>query len=429
MSNTGKSARAALPERGSARSEQTGTRRVVIIGGGFGGLACARAMAGGAVRVTVIDRRNHHLFQPLLYQVATAALSPADIATPIRQILASAKNIDVLLAEVDDIDLDTREVRLVEGESIAFDQLVVATGSAYNYFGHTHWAEHAPAPKSIGDARHIRARLLKAFEDAERCMDPDRRAALLTTIVVGGGPTGVEMAGTIAELARHTLRGNFRHIDPTTARVILVEGGKRILSGFPERLSTYAVGALANLGVEVRINSPVEEINACGVRIAGRTLEAGTVVWGAGITAEAGANWFGGTEDRGGRIPVDSRMAVIGHRDIYALGDVALFRQDGVPLPALAQVAQQQGRHLGRALRRGRAPSPFQYHSRGDTAVIGRNAAVFMSGRFVLKGRLAWLLWCLVHVYLLIGFQRRTRVMLQWIWRYFTFERGARLID
>lgn len=381
------------------------------------------------MHVTLVDRRNHHLFQPLLYQVSTAALSPADIAAPIRRVVAKAKNIDVVLGEVEGIDSARRHVQLADGGYIPFDQLVIATGSAYNYFAHPEWALHAPAPKSISDARTIRARLLRCFEDAESCAEPGRRAALLTIVVVGGGPTGVEMAGTVAELARYTLRGDFRRIDPTKARVILVEAGPRLLNGFPAELGAYAARALQRIGVEVRLNTAVEQIDAEGVKLADEWIEAGSVIWGAGIRAASGAEWFGGTEDRGGRILVDSCMAVPGDRGIFALGDVALFMQDDRPLPALAQVAQQQGRHLGRALRSYGAPPPFRYRSKGDTAVIGRHAAVYTIGRYRLKGHIAWLLWAIVHVYLLIGFERRALVMTQWVWRYFTFERGARLID
>lgn len=407
----------------------TGQRRVVIIGGGFGGLACARALAGADVHVTLVDRRNHHLFQPLLYQVSTAALSPADIAAPIRHVLAEARNVDVVLAEVSGIDKARRQVQLTDGGYIPFDQLVIATGSAYNYFAHSEWAAHATAPKTITDARTIRARLLRAFEEAESCAEPMRRAALLTVVIVGGGPTGVEMAGTVAELARYTLRGDFRRIDPTQARVILVEAGPKLLGAFPPTLSAYAERALQRLGVEVRLNTTVQQIDAEGAQLGDQRIEAANVIWGAGVRAAAGADWLGGTDDRAGRLPVDASMAVAGQEGIYALGDVSLFTQDGKPLPALAQVAEQQGRHLGRALRKVGAPEPFRYKTKGDTAVIGRHAAVYTFGRFNLTGRIAWLLWAFVHVYLLIGFQRRTLVMVQWVWRYFTFERGARLID
>lgn len=407
----------------------SGQRRIVIVGGGFGGLACAQALAGADVHVVLVDRRNHHLFQPLLYQVSTAALSPADIAAPLRGVLRRAQNVDVVLGEVAGVDIAQRQVQLADGGYLPFDQLVLATGSAYNYFGHPEWAESAPAPKAVADARKIRARLLKAFEDAESSAEPDRRAAAMTIVVVGGGPTGVEMAGAIAELARHTLRRNFRRIDPSAARVILVEAGPRLLAAFPDELSAYAARALGRLGVEVRLGAAVESIDADGVVISGERLAAETVIWGAGIRAAAGAQWLGGTADRGGRVKVEPNLAVAGHDNIFVLGDLALFVQDGQPLPALAQVAQQQGHHLGRALRNVGSPPPYRYKTRGDTAVIGRHAAVYVFGQFKLTGRIAWLLWLIVHVYLLIGFEARALVIAQWAWSYFTYERGARLID
>jgi NADH dehydrogenase len=406
-----------------------GRRRIVIIGGGFGGLACARALAGCDACVTVIDSRNHHLFQPLLYQVATAALSPADIAVPLRGVFGKTANIGVILAQASGIDVVARHVLLEDGGYIPFDQLVVATGSVYNYFGHPEWKTYAPAPKSIADARAIRARLLKAFEDAESCAEPERRAALMTIVVIGGGPTGVEMAGTIAELAHSTLRGEFRSIDPAKARVILLEAGPRLLGEFPAELGVYATSALEQLGVEVRVGKAVSHIDAAGVRLGGESIAAATVIWGAGIRAASGAKWLPGTAAHAGKIPVEANLAVVGYDGIFAIGDVALFVQDGKPLPALAQVAQQQGSHLGRQLRASGKPAAFHYRSKGDVAVIGRNAAVFAYGRLRLKGRMAWLLWSIVHVYLLVGFQQRTLVMTQWIWRYFTSERGARLID
>lgn len=410
-------------------TERAGRRRIVIIGGGFGGLACAQKLAGADIDVTLVDKRNHHLFQPLLYQVSTAALSPADIAIPIRRVLARARNIRVLLAEVTGVDGAAKRVMLSGGDSLAYDQLVVATGSAYNYFGHPEWAPLAPAPKSIDDARTIRRRLLEAFERAERTDDPARRAALMTFVVVGGGPTGVEMAGTTAELARWTLKGNFRRIDPATARVLLVEAGPRLLSAFPEDLGAYAVRALERLGVEVRLGTAVETLDEEGVEIGDERIDGATVVWGAGIKAADGADWLGGTDDRAGRIRVGANLSVPGHDGVYALGDVALMMQDGDPLPGLAQVAQQQGKHLGRELRRRDVPRPFRYRTRGDTAVIGRHAAVYTYGRYRMKGHLAWFLWAIVHVFLLVGFEQRIAVMFQWTWRYLTAERGARLID
>ena len=406
-----------------------GRRRIVIVGGGFGGLACARALIGADIDVTVVDKRNYHLFQPLLYQVSTAALSPADVATPIRSVLARGKNIRVVLGDVAGVDTEQRRVQLSDGGYLPFDQLVLATGAVYNYFGHPEWREHAPAPKTIGDARAIRAKLLKAFEDAENCTDPDRQRKLLTIVVVGGGPTGVEMAGTVAELAHHTLKGEFRRVDPAQVRIVLVEAGPRLLSSFSEDLGNYARDALSKLGVEVRLNCHVDNIDLDGIKLPDGHLSAASVIWAAGIRAAEGAGWLGGTEDRGGRLPVRPNLMVSGYENIFALGDLALFPQDGKPLPALAQVAQQQGQHLGKALRRPDVPPPFGYKTKGDTAVIGRHAAVYSYGRFHLKGRTAWLLWSIVHIYLLIGFEQRLLVMTQWIWRYFTAERGARIID
>jgi NADH dehydrogenase len=404
-------------------------RHVVIIGGGFGGLNCAQALGGSDRRVTLVDRRNHHLFQPLLYQVATAALSPADIATPIRGVLARYRNIDVVLAEVSNIDVTKRHVQFRDGGYVPYDDLVLATGSVYNYFAHPEWSNCAPSLKSIEDARSVRARLLRCFEDAESCAEPGRRTALLTAVIVGGGPTGVEMAGAVVELARYTLRRDFRRINPVEARVILVEAGPRLLSAFPEELSAYALKALVSMGVEVKLNAAVQAIDEEGVHFKEGMIPAGTVLWGAGIRAGPGAGWLGIQPDRLGRVPVRDNFSVPGLERVYAIGDVAAFVQDGQPVPALAQVATQQGRHLGRELRRDGEVRPFRYRTRGDTAVIGRNAAVYVYRRFKMKGRLAWLFWALIHVYLLIGFDKRTLVMTQWIWRYFTYERGARLID
>jgi len=407
--------------------------RVVIVGAGFGGLACAQALGGKPVNVTIVDRRNYHLFVPLLYQVATAALSPADIARPIRRILGRYKNIDVVLGTVAGVDTTARRVRLSNGAELSYDKLVVATGSEYSYFGHPEWAEFAPGPRSLEDARRIRARLLTAFERAEASRDPAQQDALMTTVIVGGGPTGVEMAGAVAELARHALARDFRTIDPRRAKIILVEAGPRILSGFPEKLSDYAMKALAKLGVTVVLKEAVESIDAKGVVVAGRRIEAGTVIWGAGIKASPAAGMLGVPLDRAGRVPLNPDLSVKGVADVYALGDMANTPDEkGTPLPALAQVAAQQGTYVGRVLVRhfadGKPPLPFRFHNRGNTAIVGRNAAVFDFGWMQLKGRLAWLMWALIHVYLLVGFDNRLRVCLQWLWAYITYERGARLI-
>ncbi|MCW2238188.1 NAD(P)/FAD-dependent oxidoreductase [Azospirillum canadense] len=406
---------------------------VVIVGAGFGGLACAGSLGGTNIRVTVIDRHNYHLFVPLLYQVATAALSPADIAEPIRRILSRHPNIDVLMGEVTGIDQAQKRVMLADGSFVSYDRLVLATGSSYSYFGHDDWAAIAPGLKTIENARRIRARLLMSFEQAEMCDDPERQKALMTSIIVGGGPTGVEMAGSIAELARHALAKDFRRIDPRAAKVLLVEAGPRILASFPDDLATYARRKLEELGVVVLTGQAVESITPEGATVAGRFIPAGTIVWGAGVKASPAGRWLGVDTDRAGRIPVNADMSVPGVPDVYALGDTAtLAGDDGKPLPGLAQVAKQQGEHLGAALEanllRGQPMEPFHFHNRGNTAIVGRSAAVFDFGRRHLKGWFAWVLWAIIHVYLLVGFQKRVLVTLQWLWRYATYQRGARLI-
>jgi NADH dehydrogenase len=412
---------------------QAQRQHVVIVGAGFGGLACARALGGADIDVTVIDRNNYHLFVPLLYQVATAALSPADIAQPIRRMLARHANIQVLLRAVAGVDLAARDVVCVDGMRRHFDRLVLAPGSAYTYFGHDEWAPVAPGPRTIEDARLIRARLLLAFERAEACSDPAEQAALLTTVIVGGGPTGVEMAGSVAELARYSLRRDFRNIDPTRSRIILVEAGPRILNGFPEDLSKSAVAALERLGVTVRTNTKVEKIEPGAVTMGGEVVRAGCVVWGAGVKAAPVAEWLGVEADRAGRVSVRPNLEVEGLTGVYVIGDAARAAgADGQPLPALAQVAHQQGQYLGRALLRnmleGTPMPPFRFHNRGNTAVVGRDAAVFDFGRWHLKGRIGWLFWAIVHIYLLTGFDKRVLVATQWVWRYLTYQTGARLI-
>jgi NADH dehydrogenase len=406
---------------------------VVIVGAGFGGLACARALGGKPVQVTIVDRRNYHLFVPLLYQVATAALSPADIARPIRRILGRYDNIEVVLGELAGADVAAHEIRLADGRTLAYDKLVVATGSDYSYFGHPEWAALAPGPRTLEDARRIRVRLLTAFERAEASHDAAEQDALMTIVIVGGGPTGVEMAGAVAELTRHALARDFHRIDPRRARIILVEAGPRLLSGFPQKLSDYAKTALERLGVTAVLNEAVQAIDAGGVMVAGRRIEARTVIWGAGIRASPAAGWLGVTLDRAGRLPLNPDLSVQGAADVYALGDMAHAPdENGTALPALAQVAAQQGAHLGKALAvhlaDGRPIPPFRFRNRGNTAIVGRHAAVFDFGWAQLKGRFAWFLWALIHVYLLVGFDNRLRVTLQWLWAYITYERGARLI-
>ncbi|WP_338445075.1 NAD(P)/FAD-dependent oxidoreductase [Pelagerythrobacter marensis] len=406
---------------------------VVIVGAGFGGLACARAMGGHAVRVTIVDRHNYHLFVPLLYQVATAALSPADIAEPIRKILRRHENIDVVMGEVGGVDVARRRVLIQEAGYVPYDRLVLATGSKYDYFGNEHWAKYAPGLKTVADARQIRASVLLGFERAEMCRDRDRQKALMTSVIVGGGPTGVEMAGAIAELARWSLRRDFRNIDPRSARIILVEAGPRILAPFPEELARYAHASLERMGVEILTDQAVRDIGPEGALIGDEFVRASTMVWGAGVKASPAAQWLGIEADRQGRIPVGKDLAVEGTEDIYSIGDTALTLDDrGEPLPGLAQVATQQGAHLGKSLvaqlERGAAPAAFRFRNRGNTAIVGRNAAIFDFGKRRLKGRFAWMLWALVHVYLLVGFEQRMLVSLQWLWRWITYQSGARLI-
>ncbi|HEY7231502.1 MAG TPA: NAD(P)/FAD-dependent oxidoreductase [Pseudolabrys sp.] len=406
---------------------------IVIIGAGFAGLACAKALGNASARVTVIDRTNYHLFVPLLYQVATAALSPADIARPIRRILGRFKNIDVLLGEVTGIDTATRMVKVNSGAVGPYDKLVIATGSLYSYFGHPQWQAFAKGPRSLQDARAIRTRLLTAFEHADSAADPVERDRLMTVIVVGGGPTGVEMAGSVAELARHALARDFRHIDPRRARILLVEAGPRLLASFPQSLADYAKKELTKLGVTVILGQPVENLTAEGAIVGGRMIPAATMIWGAGIEAAPGVTMLGVPLDRAGRVAVGPDLSVPGLPGVYVLGDSALALDERAePFPALAQVAAQQGDYVGHALAaqaRGKVLArPFRFHNRGNTAIIGRNAAVFDFGGWHLKGRLGWFLWALVHIYLLVGFENRLQVVAHWLWSYLTYERGARLI-
>jgi NADH dehydrogenase len=407
---------------------------VAILGGGFGGLACAKALGNTPHSVVLIDRRNYHLFQPLLYQVATAALSPADVAAPLRHILRRCRNLEVRWGEAIGIDLAQRRVLIKDQAPVSWERLVVATGATYSWFGHPEWAALAPGLKTLSDARTVRARLLGAFERAEIEPDPDRQRRLMTCVIVGGGPTGVEMAGAVVELARWTLRHDFRRIDPRHARILLLEAGPRILAGFPETLSRYAERALAKLGVEVRTGQPVTAIDDEGVEVGGERVPAAVILWAAGMSASPVGRWLGVETDKAGRIPVGPDLSVHGVAGVYALGDTAAaLDDDGRPLPALAQVAAQQGKHLGRALARhlsdGAPMPPFRFHNRGNTAVIGRHAAVFDFGWMRFTGRAAWFLWGLIHIFLLVGFENRLVVSTLWIWNYLTGERGARLIE
>jgi NADH:ubiquinone reductase (H+-translocating) len=405
---------------------------IVIVGAGFGGLSCAHALAGAAADVTVIDRRNYHLFQPLLYQVATAGLSPAQIASPIRAILRRAGNERVILGKVTGVHKERRLVKL-EDREIAYDYLVLATGARHSYFGHDEWERVAPGLKKIDDATGIRRRILSAFEQAEASGDHAERRRLLTFVVIGAGPTGVEMAGAIAELAHVALRHDFRTIDPTEARIVLVEAGERVLAAFPPMLSVAAQRSLERLGVEVRFGAPVSQCDEQGVTIGEERLPAATIVWAAGVAASSAAHWLGVEKDRAGRVVVGPDLSVPGHPEIFVIGDTAhALGRDGKPLPGLAPVAKQQGGYVAKLLRTriaGKsAPPPFRYRDSGTMATIGRRAAVADFGWIRFDGTIAWLLWGVVHISFLIGFRNRLVVMLDWIWSYITFQSGARLI-
>ena len=404
---------------------------VVIVGGGFGGLYAARALAGRPVRVTLLDRRNHHLFQPLLYQVATAALNPSDIAVPLRSILRRASNVTVFLANVERVDLAGHRVILDRGE-IAYDALILAAGASHSYFGHDDWELLAPGLKTLEDALEIRRRVLLAYEDAERERDGAEQEALLTFVVVGGGPTGVELAGALGEISRQTITRDFRLIDPARARIVLVEGAPRLLTAFPESLSHAAQDALQRIGVEVRTGVTVTRVTTDAVWLGGEQIRARTVLWAAGVAAAPLARTLGVPLDRSGRVLVESDLSIPGHPEAFAIGDVAAFtHQTGAPLPGVAPVAIQQGRAVAdnvmRRLR-GQPTRPFRYRDKGSMATIGRAAAVAVIGRVKLSGLVAWLAWLLVHIMFLIGFRNRLLVLFEWAWAYVTWHRGARLI-
>lgn len=406
--------------------------RVVVVGGGFGGLSAARALGSAGVRILLIDKQNHHLFQPLLYQVATAALSPADIAWPIRRILRRQQNAEVLMAEVTGVDPLARRV-LLGDRSEAYDYLVLASGATHSYFGHDEWAPYAPGLKEIVDATQIRRRILMAFECAEAVNDSGRRQKFLTFVVVGGGPTGVEMAGTMSELARKALAADFRRIDLRTARVVLVEAGPRLLSSFPESLSDYARQALVNLGVDVQTGVAVTGCDADGVDTASGRIDAATIVWAAGVEASPVARWLDVPADRAGRVIVGEDLSVPGRDGVFVIGDAALYQHGtNKPLPGVAPVAKQQGAYVGAVIASrvsGKPkPAPFRYRDSGQLATIGRRAAVVDFGRVRFTGRLAWWFWGIVHIYFLIGVRSRLLVAIQWLWSYLTFDRGARLI-
>ncbi|MCT8991364.1 NAD(P)/FAD-dependent oxidoreductase [Chelativorans sp. SCAU2101] len=407
--------------------------RIVIVGGGFAGLEVAKALGRAGLPAVMLDRQNHHLFQPLLYQVATAALSATDVAEPIRKVLRRYESVQVLLGEVSEIDTARNTLRLADGLVLGYDYLVLATGAGHSYFGHDDWAERAPGLKTLGDARRIRALALLAFERAERAIEPDEQARLMTIAIVGGGPTGVELAGSLAELRRYTLARDFRSARPEAAKIMLIEAGPRILPAFLPETSDYARRRLEKLGVDVFTGTPVEDIGEDTITFAGHTVPVGVVLWAAGVAASPLGAQLGAPTDRAGRVMVDECLRAQGLSNVFVLGDAAAFTDPaGKPLPGLAQVAKQQGIHLGQGLARhirtGAPLEPFEYRSRGNTAIIGRHAAVFERERLRLKGWIAWLAWAIIHVYLLVGFQHRMMVSLQWLWRYLTFERGARVM-
>jgi NADH dehydrogenase len=408
-------------------------KQVVIVGAGFGGLAAAKALSGRDVTVTLIDRTNHHLFQPLLYQVATAALAPSDIATATRTLMAGYGNVTTLLDEVAGVDDAAREVLTASGERIRYDYLVLATGCSYSFFGNDEWAEHAPVLKTLADALSIRERLLDAFERAERSVDASEIASLLTFVVVGGGPTGVEMAGAIAELAKTALARDFRNIGSDALRIMLVEAGSTILSAFPDDLPGYAAAALTRLGVEVMLGAPVRSIDADGLQVGDTRIDAATVIWAAGTRANEAAAWLGADAARNGALRVLPDCSVKDRPHVFAIGDVASFTgSDGKPLPGLAPVAKQQGRYVGELIwnevQGRRTSAPFRYRNWGSMAVIGRSHAVADFGTIRLRGFIAWLSWSLVHLMLLVDFRSRLTVYVNWAWSWFTRGRGVRLL-
>ncbi|WP_395121049.1 NAD(P)/FAD-dependent oxidoreductase [Rhodanobacter sp. FW102-FHT14D06] len=416
------------------RLADAGKPRILILGGGFGGLSAARRLAGADAQITLIDRRNHHLFQPLLYQVATASLSATSIAAPLRHILRRQRNLTVLMEEVTAVDLAARRVGC-GSRWLDYDWLMIATGATHAYFGHDEWAPFAPALKTLDDAQSIRRRVLLAFEQAEREDDPERRQAWLNFVVVGGGSTGVELAGTLGELARHTLRGEFRHFDSRNASVRLVEAGPRLLAGYDPVLSDKARRQLERLGVEVHTGVPVTMIDAAGVKLGERRLPARTVLWAAGVAASTVGAMLGVPLDKAGRVRVDEDLGVPGHAGVFVIGDLAsVLRPDGSPVPGVAPAAKQMGKYVAATIARrlrgdDRQRPPFRYRDAGSLATIGRMAAVAQFGKLQMSGLPAWIVWLLVHIYFLIGFRNRLAVMLDWAWAYWTHQRQARIVS
>lgn len=403
---------------------------IIIIGAGFGGLTAAQALKKAPVQITIVDRTNHHLFQPLLYQVAMAGLSPADIAAPIRSILRKQKNVSVMLAEATGVDFANREIILGE-QRLAYDYLLLATGGRTSYFGHDEWELFAPGLKDLDDAVEIRRRVLMAFEAAEKESDPQRRRELLTFVVVGGGPTGVELAGSIAELARFVLSRDFRTIQPEAAEILLLEGGDKILTSFTPDLAESALRQLTALGVTVRTGAQVTNIDETGVQLGAEKINAATVIWGAGVRATALTQSLGVETDRAGRVLVERDLSLPGHREVFAIGDMTLFLQDGKPLPGVSPVAMQMGEAVAQNIHNDLTGNPrkeFHYTDKGTMATIGRKAAIAHVGKLKLSGFPAWLFWLGLHIWFLIGFRNRFAVMFNWAWSYFTYQRGARLI-
>ena len=408
------------------------SHRVVIVGAGFGGLECAMRLKSAPVSITLVDRRNHHLFQPLLYQVATASLATSEIAWPIRYLLRDRSDITTLFANVNSVDAANKRVLLEDGDVLSYDTLVLATGVRHAYFGHDEWEPFAPGLKTLEDATTLRRRILVAFERAERETDPQRRAALLTFVIVGAGPTGVELAGTIAELARDTLPPDFRNIDTHKTRVVLIEAGPRVLAGFPDDLSAYAQRSLESIGVEVVLGQPVTECSAEGVVFGGKPLHARTLIWAAGVRASRAAEWLHAPADQAGRLKVLPDLTVPDHPDIFAIGDtVSIADAEGKPVPGIAPAAKQQGRYVAKSIRArlsGEKLPPFRYRHAGSLAQIGKRKAVIDFGWIKLRGTIAWWIWGIAHIYFLIGLRNRLSVALSWLWIHARDQRAARLI-
>lgn len=406
--------------------------RVVIIGGGFGGLWATRGLASAPVQITLIDCANHHLFQPLLYQVATAGLSAPDIAAPLRHLLRHQRNVEVRLGNVTGIDVVDKHITTNDGTQIAYDSLVIATGATHAYFGHDTWTAHAPGLKTLADALHIRQRILYAFERAELATTSDERDEWLHFAIVGGGPTGVELAGTLAEIARHTLQNEFRHIDPRRATVRLIEAGPRVLANFPEKLSASAERHLHRLGVEVRCDEPVTHIDASGYALGSTRIQSRTILWAAGVAASPLGALLPAARDRAGRVLVEPNLSIKNHPEVFVIGDLASIQQDGKPVPGVAPAAKQMGAYVAKLIRarvkRTTTPKPFHYADYGNLATIGRMAAVVDLRGFRLSGLIAWWFWLLAHVFFLIGFRNRVAVLLNWAVSYWTYQRSARIM-